>query len=227
MRVVARDVSVDGRYEPLVPPTSLIAEAGTVTYVAGYPGAGCTALGLALTGRITLSSGTVEAENLHAPLPASSALVDSPDVTAPGDELKVRELVAEDLALAGRQSGRKAVRLWLRDRNLEAIAADPIEIVPSATRTSILCALAVERRGVQLLVLDCPDRFGGNPHAWQQIATSYAEAGLAVVVLCDRRSIELLGVAAYAIGATDLPDQPDTPDLPDEPASSTDESPTD
>jgi len=210
MKLVIRDISVNGRHQPLVAPTSLVAESGSVTYVAGYPGAGCTALALAITGRITPSGGGLDVVGAQGPLEAVSAVVDSPDVTAPDDEMTVREIVAEHLALAGGRSGRKATAQWLRTRHLDELADDPIEIVPSATRTALLCGLAVERRGIELIVLDGPDRFGGYPGDWHKIATSYAESGLAVVVLCDRRSIELLGVPAFAIGASTLPDTPRT-----------------
>lgn len=202
MRLVVREISVNGRHQPLVPPTSLTAESGSVTYVAGYPGVGCTALALAITGRIAPSGGSVELHDARGSLQDASAVVDSPDVTAPDDEMIVRDVVAESLALAGRRSGRKATAQWLRAHDVDDIGGDPLEIVSPTARTALLCALAADRDEVELVVLDCPDRFGGNPRDWHAIAASYADAGLAIVVLCDRRSVELLGVPAYAIGTS-------------------------
>ena len=142
---------------------------------AGDPAIRCTALGLVLTGRITPDSGSLELDDARSSLETFSALVDSPEISAPLDEIRVRDLVAEELALAAEPPGRGAVREWLREHEFTEVFDLRVESIDGATRTSLLCALALERRGVRLLVLDCPDRFGADLDPWRQIATSYAE----------------------------------------------------
>lgn len=59
MQLTAVDVSVQGPHGPVLEPTSIRAESGSVSVVTGYPGPGHVALSLALAGRLPLSSGRV------------------------------------------------------------------------------------------------------------------------------------------------------------------------
>lgn len=203
MELVARDVAVSGTYGPLLRPTSLRVRSGQLLVVTTEPGAGHTALALALSGRLRPSEGTVRMNNSpsRAALQRGISLVDAPEVTEPEDSLPLSEVVAEGLSLAGKRHGRRAVRKWLSRHGFGDLASTRFENVPAEARTKLLVELAATRRGVTALVLDCPDRHGGDPFAWHALATWHAQRGLAVVVLCTPISAEKLGVEHVAIGA--------------------------
>jgi ABC-type taurine transport system ATPase subunit len=150
-------------------------------------GPGLTALALVLSGRLRPSSGRVLIDGRDDPKAQrrTVAVVDAPEVTAPEDAVPVRDVVAEGLSLAGRRSGRRAVREWLESRGIEALAKQRAENLPPRVRTRLLVDLAVEPRQVAALVLDGPDRHGGDPQDWFALAQREADRGLAVVALCE------------------------------------------
>lgn len=202
MYFVADRIAVAGRAGYLVPPTSLAVHSGQVSYVE-CDNDRSTALGLALTGRIPLAEGEITYDSSRdESLADASALVDAPGVSAPIDSISVLDAVAEELAIAGVASGRKAVRQWLRHHSLQHLEGIPVEAVPGADRLALLCALAVSRRRIRLLVLDTPDRHNAAIEDCRRIAEEYAAKGYAVVVICDDRTALLLGVQAYRVGAT-------------------------
>lgn len=205
MRLTAHEIVVDGRHDQLVPPTSLEAQAGHCTYVACDQDRS-TALGLALTGRLPLSSGRIDfTSEERGSLAEISALIDAPDVSAPIHNLKVKHAAGEALAIAGRKSNPTAVRQWLRQHDLDGLADRYVETLAGPERVALLTSLAIARKQVRLLVIDTPDRHRGELRDWSALAEHYARNGYAVVVICDQRSIDLLGVPAYRIGATELP----------------------
>ncbi len=209
MRLTAHEIVVDGRHDQLVPPTSLQARSGQCTYIACDQDRS-TALGLALTGRLPLSGGQIDFTSEDpGSLAEISALIDAPDVSAPIHNLKVKHAAGEALAIAGRKSNAAAVRQWLTQHDLDGLADRYVETLAGPERVALLTSLAIARKHVRLLVIDTPDRHRGDLHDWSRIAQHYAHNGYAVVVICDQRSIDLLGVPAYRIGATELP--PSTP----------------
>ncbi|GAB3309386.1 hypothetical protein EK0264_08640 [Epidermidibacterium keratini] len=208
MELTAHEIAVDGRHDQLVPPTSLTASSGQCTFVACDQDRS-TALGLAVTGRLPLSAGRIDFTSEDpGSLAEISALIDAPDVSAPIHNLKVKHAAAEALAIAGRKSSPTAVRQWLSQHELEALADRYVETLAGPERVRLLASLAVARKHVRLLVIDTPDRHRGDLRDWSAIAEHYAHNGYAVVVICDQRSIDLLGVTAYRIGATDVSPSP-------------------
>jgi ABC-type multidrug transport system ATPase subunit len=76
VQIHARHVGVTGPHGPLLKPTSLLVRPGELVLVAGEPGAGHTALGLVLTGRMRPTTGEVSPS--PAELRKRVVLLDSP-----------------------------------------------------------------------------------------------------------------------------------------------------
>ncbi|SDC19437.1 hypothetical protein [Actinokineospora iranica] len=201
MEVHADRVAVMGAHGPLLAATSLRVGSGGLAVVAGEPNDGHTAFGLALTGRISPSAGSVSPD--AATLRAHAVLVDSPAVTAPEPNLRTADVVAEELALAGARPRRAAVARVLETHGLSPDAR--FETVPAAARVALLTGLAAARPGVALLVLDTPDRHSGDPGDWWPTALAQAEAGRAVVVLCGTAAAHRLPLTPARLGESDQP----------------------
>ncbi|WP_436496505.1 hypothetical protein [Actinokineospora sp. HUAS TT18] len=193
MEVVADRVAVTGAHGPLLAATSLRVGPGQLAVVAGDPYAGHTAFGLALTGRIAPSAGSIEPR--AAELRKRSALVDAPGVTEPEPGLSVGDVITEELAL-GRVSRGKSHRLLLDKHGLDQRAR--FESVAPAKRLALLADLV--RPGVDLLVMDTPDRHSADTADWWPTALAQAQAGRAVVVLCGTAAAERLPLLPARLG---------------------------
>jgi ABC-type multidrug transport system ATPase subunit len=206
MRVRAEQVAVAGPHGPLLRPTSLTVATGQLALVRGEPGAGHTAFGLALTGRMNPTAGlvTVDGQPDPARLRERSALVDAPGITAPEGNLTLAEVVAEELALLGRPARRRHALEWLAGQNADSYARDRIDTLPPMVRIGVLTELAA-RPDTRLLVLDTPDRHTGNTQAWWPLALRHAARGRAVAVLCSTSSARLLPVRAAQLGQLTQP----------------------
>ena len=187
-----QQLSVTGRRDDLLPPTSLEAARGDLLLVEGVRQDQRTALALALSGRMKPSAGTVSWDG-NARIKAirqASSVVDSPGVNEPEQHLSVRDLVTEDLALVPRRH-RGAARStpWLRLNNFEDIAGLWTEQLPAGRRTGLLTALALANPDTELLVVDSPDRHSGDAADWlprlQELARD-AGRPLAVVATVTR-----------------------------------------
>ena len=207
MQIQAKAVGVTGPHGPLLRPTSLRVAPGQVALVTGEPGAGHTVLALTLAGRMRPHEGAVllDGRTNAAGLRAGVAVVDAPGVTEPDGSLRLRDVIGEELAMAGLRAGRKAVRGWLAERDAEQHADARFETVPATTRTRLLVESAAARPGVGALVLDCPDRHTDDPHAWWALARRQAEEGMAVIALCTETSSRLLGIPAARLGCQEQP----------------------
>ncbi|MBD5786186.1 hypothetical protein IF650_08345 [Cellulosimicrobium terreum] len=211
MQITLSGVRVDGRREPALDTIDLSWSTGECVLVAAEPGHGHTALALVATGRFVPSAGTVRLDPAAparaggrvrhrttaaaaATLREVSAVVDVPGVNEPDDALTVADVVAEGLALAGRRALPPDVTRWLADHSLVADRGRRIDQVPGVVRTALLAALAAEREGVGFLVLTLPDRHGGEPDGWWEVARTVAGSGLGVLVQCSRASARGLGV---------------------------------
>lgn len=194
MEIVAEDVEVAGAHGPLLRPTSLRMESGRTQLVPGTPGPGLTALALVLSGRLRPSGGRVHVDGTDNPrnLRRTVTVVDAPEVTSPEGSVRVRDVVAEGLSLAGHRSGGRAVRGWIRRHDLENQARERFENLAPLTRTRLLVDLAIESAHVQALVLDSPDRHGGDPSGWYALAQREADRGFAVAVLCEPYALQAL-----------------------------------
>jgi hypothetical protein len=166
-----------------------------VAIVAGDPGYGHVALALALGGRAALASGAVTVDGVDDARRRRRhvALVDVPDVTAPDDAVPVGAVVAEELALSGLPSGRRAVRSFLQQRHSLERAGDRFEHLPPHERTAWLMATAASRPDARVLVVAHPDRLGGDPHHWWAQAEAFAADGMTVVVQCTHATARQLG----------------------------------
>lgn len=171
-----------------------------------------TVLGLIATGRMKPDTGHVLLDGSPKrarALRAVSALVDAPDVSDPDANVLTVGVVAEELMFAGLPSHPIAARRWLDVHGASDLALAPIGTVEPSRRIRMLCELAAERPGVHLIVLVSPDRHGGRPHAWWQVAQDLAARGLAVLVVAGRAS-------ALALAAQDetLSEAPSTTTAP-------------
>ncbi|PPK65523.1 hypothetical protein V5P93_004995 [Actinokineospora auranticolor] len=201
MEVMAEQVAVTGAHGPLLAPTSLRVRAGEVAVVAGEPNDGHTAFGLALTGRITPSGGTISPTAAH--LREHAVLVDAPAVTAPEPNLRVADVLAEELALSGARFRRVRVTRLLDEHGLAPRTR--FEDVAPAARIALLTGLAAERPGAELLVLDTPDRHTSDPEDWLPTALAQAREGRAVVVLCGTATALRLPLTPARLGESDQP----------------------
>ena len=195
-------LSVTGRRDDLLPPTSLEAARGGLLLVEGVRQDQRTALALALSGRMKPSAGTVgwDGSARIKDLRQASSVVDSPGVNEPEQHLSVRDLVTEDLALVPRRH-RGAARStpWLRLNGFEDIASLWTEQLPAGRRIELLTALALANPDTGLLVVDSPDRHSGDTADWlprlQELAHD-AGRPLAVVATVTRIPERWSGPAA-------------------------------
>jgi ABC-type multidrug transport system ATPase subunit len=203
MGLTVDTVSVLGAHGFLLPTTSFDAEPGEVTVVAGDAGYASVTLALVIAGRANLTSGHVELDGDRTPdtLRQRVSLVDVPDVSEPYDALPVRRVLADELALAGAPSRRADVTAFLAEQDLASRAGDPFEQLAPAARTAALLASARRRRDTRVVVLDHPDRHGGDPHSWWPVLTRAADSGLVVVAIIGHATLHQLGVQTrYEIG---------------------------
>jgi energy-coupling factor transporter ATP-binding protein EcfA2 len=203
MKLQADCVAVSGAHAPLLLATSVTARTGEVTLVAGDPGYGQVALALALGGRLVPSFGTIRFEGVDDPrlLRSHVALVDVPSVTEPEEGLSVRAVIAEELALSRQRARSGDVTAFLQLQDGERHGGRRWEQLPSWLRTQWLAEVASRRAGVDFLVLASPDRFGGDPAQWWNVAKALAEAGKGVIVECTHASARLLSEpVAYELG---------------------------
>jgi ABC-type hemin transport system ATPase subunit len=194
-----------GAHGILLPPTSLTAEDGCVTLVHGEPGVGVTALGLALAGRVKPTTGTVTTD-ADGNLRDLVAVVDAREVSEPDEALTLRVVAGEELALAHRPAGKEDVARWLAAHDAAPFANSRFENLEPALRTRLLTALAAERRGIRMLVLDTPDRHTSDVESWAAVAREHAGRGLAVVVLAATTPVSALPYPPALIGSADQPE---------------------
>jgi hypothetical protein len=208
MELEATGISVRGPHAPMLNATSLQVTDHQVVLLAGYPGPGHVAASLGLSGRLKPDTGTVRFDGKAdlALLRRRVAVVDTPGITEPDDALPVQTVVGEELAIAGRKAGRKAVLEWLTEHDAAEHADKRFEHLPVAVRTRLLAELTVARPEVQAVVLTMPDRHGGDPHEWYALGRELAARGYGVIITCADASARLLDVKAAQLGETDQPD---------------------
>ncbi|KAA2261621.1 ATP-binding cassette domain-containing protein [Solihabitans fulvus] len=207
MEIHAQRVGVAGPHGPLLRPTSLRVRQGELALVAGEPGTGHTTLALVLSGRMRPSTGMVllDGRTAEAELRRQTVVVDAPEVTEPEEALKLADVVGEELAMAGRPAGRKAVADWLTEQGADQLASARFENVPPQVRTEVQLALAALRTDARALLLVLPDRHHEDPHPWWEAARRHVTPDRAVVVLCSTSSARLLGVPAARLGQDEQP----------------------
>lgn len=211
-----QQLRVNGRRNDLLPPTSFEVRPGELLLAAGDRQDQRTALALAVSGRMRPSSGTAgwDGNTRITALRRASSLVDSPGVNEPEQHLSVRDLVTEDLALVPRRH-RGALRgtAWLKQNDFEDLGGLWAEQLPARRRIELLTALALANPATDLLVLDSPDRHGGDPADWlPRLDALASDAGrpLAVVAAVTRIPDDWAGPAAVIGNAENF--SPETED---------------
>jgi ABC-2 type transport system ATP-binding protein len=180
--IVLRDAAVGHGLAAALPPVSLEARPGAVTVVATEGGQRPTVLSLVASGRMAVDAGSVDATRKRI------ALVDTPTVAEHPDDVRVAAVVREELALAGRRGTRREL-----DRlGLAAWGARPFGALPGADRIRLLAELALQRPGVDALVITSPERHGGDPDAWFRVLRRIAARGITVLVVTDHATRDAL-----------------------------------
>ncbi|MBN9188435.1 hypothetical protein [Microbacterium sp.] len=203
MRIRLTDVA-KGRRDEALPPTSLAYASGEARLALAETEQRPTVLGLIASGRMAPDAGTVTIDGRAdaATLRRAVALVDAPDVCDPAPNVTVAGMVAEELMFAGRPSNPVSARRWLEAEGFGAIARTPVADVSPRERVALLLGLTALRPGVEGMVLVSPDRHGGHPAEWWELAESFADRGFAMLVVAgEAAAIVLEGRAPRADAA--------------------------
>lgn len=201
--LIANSLSIAGRHQPLLEPTSLTVARGALLLVQAEPQRTRTALALGLSARMRPSTGTLSWSgntSLRA-VRRISALVDSPEINEPEAHLKVRDLVAEDLALQPVPLWRRSsINSWLERHHLEHLADAWLDAIDPLDRLTLITHLALEEHHIKLAIFDSPDRHGIPESDWVNhlqtlVGTRRAPAVIAVV---NRIPEGFNGALAYA-----------------------------
>ncbi|MDN8548871.1 hypothetical protein PUW81_007100 [Microbacterium sp. NM3R9] len=197
MRVELTDVA-KGRRDLALPATSLVYRSGRATLAIAETEQRPTVLGLIASGRMRADAGTVRLDGARASraLRRRTALIDAPDVSDPPPNVSTAGMVGEELMFAGRLADPLSARRWLAEHDLRGLARVPIGDVPATDRVRLMLELAVLRPGIEGLVLVSPDRHGGDPRAWWQLAHEFAGRGYAVLVIAGQAAASLLADSA-------------------------------
>ncbi len=168
-----------------LPEISLSYETGRATVVATETEQRPTVLSLVAAGRMRVDGGTVSPANLR----SVAALVDTPNVAEAPEDVALRRIVREELALAGSRLRADSV---LAEHGLADYARAPFGTVPPLARIRLLCELALLRPGVRAIVLTSPERHGAHPAEWWRLAQDIASRDVAVLVVTDRASADII-----------------------------------
>jgi ABC-2 type transport system ATP-binding protein len=165
-----------------------------------------TVLSLVASGRMRVDGGSLALDGDDSPGVAARiaervALVDTPRINDPADDVSLRAVVAEELALAGHRSGRHEVGVILDDQGLADLARAPFSAVPAVARIRLLATLAASRAGVEAVVVTSPERHGGAVAEWMRVLRDLARSGTGVLVVTSE--------AAAALPADDAIATPD------------------
>ena len=162
-----------GRHHALFGRTSFSVNQGAVIIIQADSQMERTSLGLALTGRLPLSGGEIfwSAGNGE-PQPISmkklrriSDIVDSPDVTAPEQHMRVHDYVSEMLSYNLPIFGRSRAGRWLAERGLEELDGLWMDELDGEMNIELMTALA-QSSPSDLLVFDTPSRHLNHTRMW-------------------------------------------------------------
>lgn len=162
-----------GRHTPLFDRTTFSVCEGEVIIVQADSQLERTSLALALTGRLPLSGGTIRwSEGDDEPrrismkrLRALSSVVDSPDVTAPEQHMRVHDYVSEMLSYNLPIFGRSRASRWLAERGLEDLDGLWMDELDGEMNIELITALA-QSSPSDLLVFDTPSRHLNHTRMW-------------------------------------------------------------
>jgi ABC-2 type transport system ATP-binding protein len=156
-----------------------------------------TVLSLVASGRMRIDGGSLALDGDDSPGVAARiaervALVDAPRVNEPADDVALRAVVAEELALAGHRSGRHEVGVILETQGLADLARAPFSAVPAVARIRLLTMLAASRAGVEAVVVTSPERHGGAVAEWMRVLRDLARTGTGVLVVTSEAAAEAI-----------------------------------
>lgn len=162
-----------GRHHALFGRTTFSVDGGEVIIVQADSQMERTSLGLALTGRLPLSGGEIcWSAGDEEPQPISmkklrriSDIVDSPDVTAPEQHMRVHDYVSEMLSYNLPIFGRSRAGRWLKERGLEDLDGLWMDELDGEMNIELMAALA-QSSPSDLLVFDTPSRHLNHTRMW-------------------------------------------------------------
>lgn len=162
-----------GRHHALFGRTSFSVGKGEVIIIQADSQMERTSLGLALTGRLPLSGGEIRWSDGDAePQPISmkklrriSDIIDSPDVTAPEQHMRVHDYVSEMLSYNLPIFGRSRASRWLKERGLEELNGLWMDELDGEMNIELMTALA-QASPSDLLVFDTPSRHLNHTRMW-------------------------------------------------------------
>jgi ABC-2 type transport system ATP-binding protein len=177
-----------------LPETSLTFGPGAPTIAVAETGRRPVVLSLVAAGRMRVDAGRilVDGDPADGGLRAAVALVDTPTVGEPPDDVRLRAVLEEELAFARRSTGRRSVQRVLDAHGLLPLADSPFRAVPPTARVRLLAGLAASRPGVKALVLTSPERHGGAPVEWFEVVRDLAADGMGVLVVTTSAIATLL-----------------------------------
>jgi len=219
-----------GRHHALFGRTSFSVNQGEVIIIQADSQMERTSLGLALTGRLPLSGGEIfwSAGNGE-PQPISmkklrriSDIVDSPDVTAPEQHMRVHDYVSEMLSYNLPIFGRSRASRWLAERGLEELDGLWMDELDGEMNIELMTALA-QSSPSDLLVFDTPSRHLNHTRMWLPFLEELAsdeERPRTVVAIVPHISESWRGARAVVgsvhmdqDGEFELAEQPETEEL--------------
>jgi hypothetical protein len=209
MRVELRGVA-KGRDGQALATTTVGFESGRATLARAETEQRPTVLGLIASGRMRPDTGNViiDGKADASAIRRRVALVDAPEVSDPAPNVTLAGVAAEELMFAGVPSNPVSVSRWLGQLGLDHLARVPIANVAPHARLRLLTELALLRDGVEGLVIVSPDRHGGDPIEWWELAKDLAARGFAVLVIAGDASAAAIGAAAM-IARMHGPDAPE------------------
>lgn len=162
-----------GRHHALFGRTTFSVGGGEVIIVQADSQMERTSLGLALTGRLPLSGGEIYwSAGDEEPQPISmkklrriSDIVDSPDVTAPEQHMRVHDYVSEMLSYNLPIFGRSRAGRWLKEYGLEDLDGLWMDELDGEMNIELMAALA-QSSPSDLLVFDTPSRHLNHTRMW-------------------------------------------------------------
>lgn len=162
-----------GRHHALFGRTTFSVGGGEVIIVQADSQMERTSLGLALTGRLLLSGGEIcWSAGDEDPQPISmkklrriSDIVDSPDVTAPEQHMRVHDYVSEMLSYNLPIFGRSRAGRWLKEHGLEDLDGLWMDELDGEMNIELMAALA-QSSPSDLLVFDTPSRHLNHTRMW-------------------------------------------------------------
>ncbi|WP_435080957.1 hypothetical protein [Clavibacter michiganensis] len=170
-----------------------------------------TVLSLVASGRMRIDGGSIaldgdDSAGVALRIAERVALVDTPRINEPADDVTLRAVVAEELALAGHRSGRHEVGVILDDQGLADLARAPFSAVPAVARIRLLTTLAASRDGVEAVVVTSPERHGGAVAEWMRVLRDVARSGTGVLVVTSEAAAEAIAALPADAGSGAAPE---------------------